>query len=227
VGDDLTQLFNFLTGYGRDVHYERLIVAPQGLRRSIEGLIRNEMSAEHGRITMKLNSLVDPAMIDLLYEASGAGVQVDLVLRGICGLRPGVPGLSDNIRIRSLVGRFLEHSRIFHFANGAGPGAPHYYIGSADVMPRNLDRRVEVLVRVDHPDLQHRLQEILDVELADDTLAWVLDGDGTYRRLQGRTVNAQDRFQELATARNESAPSVVHPDHERRVRHVMPRRFVQ
>jgi polyphosphate kinase len=226
VGDDLTQLFNFLTGYGRNVVYERLLVAPHGLRRSIAELIRNEMSAEHPRIVLKLNSLVDPAMIDLLYEASAAGVEIDLILRGICGLRPGIPGLSERIRVRSLVGRYLEHSRILSFANGAGPGEPRYYIGSADLMPRNLDRRVEVLVRVDDPTLQARLQEILDVDLADDSLAWELDGDGTYRRLRGGTVHAHERFEELARVRAE-ATSARSDDLERRVRHVMPRPFLQ
>jgi polyphosphate kinase len=227
VGEDLTQLFNYLTGYGRDVRYERLIVAPQGLRSSIEELIRNEMRSESGRITLKLNSLVDPAMVDLLYEASGAGVQIELILRGICGLRPGVPGLSDNIRVRSLVGRYLEHSRIFHFANGGGPGVARYYIGSADLMPRNLDRRVEVLVQVDEPVLQRRLEEILEVNLADDTLAWNLDADGVYRRLRGGTVDAHRRFQELAAERNATAPSFHRPDAwpSSRSRQLLPRRF--
>ena len=137
-----------------------------------------------GRIVMKMNSLVDPAIIDLLYEASGAGVEIDLIIRGICCLRPGVPGLSENIRVRSIVGRYLEHSRIFHFANGAGEGVPAYYIGSADLMPRNLDRRVEALVPIADAGLQRRLREVLDVNLADDTLAWILDADGTWHHVE-------------------------------------------
>ena len=126
VGSDLTQLFNFLTGYGRNVRYRKLLVAPHSLRHRVEELIRNEMAAPDGtgRIVMKMNALVDPAIIDLLYEASGAGVEIDLVIRGICCLRPGVPGLSESIRVRSIVGRYLEHSRIYHFANGAGEGSP-------------------------------------------------------------------------------------------------------
>jgi polyphosphate kinase len=225
VGDDLTQLFNYLTGYGRDVRYQRLLVAPQSLRRPLEQLIRNEIASEAGRITLKMNSLVDPAMIDLLYEASQAGVQIDLIMRGICGLRPGVAGLSENIRVRSLIGRFLEHSRIFSFANGGGPGVTSYYIGSADLMPRNLDRRVEVLVRVDHPILKGRLQQILDVNLADDTLSWTMDADGRYHRLTAGTVNAHERFQELAIERNAAPPSAAVPRPQRRVRQLAPGRF--
>jgi polyphosphate kinase len=185
LGADLTQLFNYLTGYGRDLDFERLLVAPTHLREPIEALIRQEMAAEHGRITFKMNSLLDPGMIDLLYEASQAGVEIDLVIRGICGLRPGVPGLSDRVRVRSIIGRYLEHSRIYHFANGRGPGEPAYYIGSADLMPRNLDRRVEALVPITEPALQQRLQEVLDVNLADDRLAWVLDADNAWHRITG------------------------------------------
>ena len=149
-----------------------------------------------------MNSLVDPEMIDALYDASQAGVEIDLIVRGICCLRPGVPGLSDDIRVRSIVGRYLEHSRIYYFANGAGPGKPMYLIGSADLMPRNLDRRVEALVPVEAPALQARLQEVLDVNLADDVLAWELDADGGWHRVP--TVHHNDahrRLQELALSR--------------------------
>ena len=146
LGADLTQLFNHLTGYSREVRYRKLLVAPRWMRHQIQDLIMGEAAfGSVGRITMKLNSLVDPGMIDALYSASAAGVRIDLVVRGICCLRPGVPGLSETIRVRSLVGRYLEHSRIFRFGNGSGPGRPVYFIGSADLMPRNLDRRVEVI----------------------------------------------------------------------------------
>ncbi|MBI2710248.1 MAG: RNA degradosome polyphosphate kinase [Actinobacteria bacterium] len=205
LGSDLTQLFNFLTGYGRDVEYDKILVAPRSMRAALADLIRGEMRAPAGtgRITMKMNSLVDPELIDLLYDASQAGVAVDLVVRGICCLRPGVPGLSECIGVRSLVGRYLEHSRIYHFANGGGPGEPAYYIGSADLMPRNLDRRIEALAPVDAPELQERLAEILDTNLRDDTLAWELEPDGTWRHVaRGGTCDVHRRLQELALARS-------------------------
>ena len=203
LGSDLTQLFNFLTGYGRNVQYHRLLVAPTALRSGIADLIRNEMAAPGGgRIVFKLNSLADAEMIDLLYEASQAGVQIDLIVRGICCLVPGVPGLSENIRVRSIVGRYLEHSRIYRFANGAGPSRPRHYIGSADLMPRNLDRRVEALVPVLDPGLQARLEEVLHLALTDDRLAWSLGPDGRWTRPPaGGVRNLQDRLQELALDR--------------------------
>jgi polyphosphate kinase len=202
LGDDVTQLFNFLTGYGRNVRYERLLVAPQSLRHQLEQLIDAEMDAPRGtgRIVAKMNSLVDPRLIDRLYTASAAGVEIDLIVRGICCLRAGVPGLSERIRVRSLVGRYLEHSRIFYFANGGGPGIPLYFIGSADLMPRNLDRRVEILVRIDDPASQARLWEVLEVNLADTALAWELGPDDGYARLVG-SVNAHDIFEQRALAR--------------------------
>jgi polyphosphate kinase len=203
IGADLAQLFNYLTGFGRDVSYRRLLVAPHSLRNRIYELIEREMAVPGGgRITMKMNSLVDAGMIDRLYAASQAGVEIDLIVRGICCLRPGVPGLSDNIRVRSLIGRYLEHSRILHFANGAGRGEGVTYFGSADLMPRNLDRRVEALVPVVDPGVARRVHEILDVVLADDTLAWTLGPDGTWNRVpghgEGGTLDAHLRFQELA-----------------------------
>ncbi len=203
IGDDLTQLFNFLTGYGREADYDNLLVAPLSLRTSMRRLIEQEMVArERGRIVLKMNSLVDTELIDLLYEASQAGASIDLIVRGICALRPGIPGISDNIRVRSIMGRYLEHSRIFYFGNGAGAGQPVYYIGSADLMPRNLDRRVEALLRAKHPAVIARLREVIEVNLAADTNAWELDADGTYRRLTGNTIETHQRLQELALARS-------------------------
>ncbi len=202
IGDDLTQMFNFLTGYGHGAEYGNLLIAPLTLRSTLRDLIRQEMEAGDGRIVLKLNSLVDAELIDLLYEASGRGVSIDLIVRGICGLVPGVPGLSENIRVRSILGRYLEHSRIYCFANGDGPSRPSYHIGSADLMPRNLDRRVEALVHITDPRLIDRLAQILDINLADDWLAWELGPDRVYRRLSGRTVNAHDTFQALAIERS-------------------------
>ncbi len=206
VGDDLSQLFNYLTGYARQTRFERLMVAPGPLRPRLEELIDGEIAAGpgQGRIVMKMNALADAAMIDRLYAASAAGIDVDLVVRGICCLRAGVPGLSENIRVRSIVGRYLEHSRIFYFANGNGPGQPLYCIGSADLMPRNLDRRVEAVLPVTDPALQQRLQEVLDINLADDVLAWELDdtvwrkvptvaGVDTHATLQGRALDRARR----------------------------------
>jgi polyphosphate kinase len=157
-----------------------------------------------GRIVLKLNSLVDPQTIDALYEASEVGVRIDLAIRGICCLRPGVRGLSDSIRVRSIVGRFLEHSRVFRFGE-PGPDA-RYFISSADLMPRNLDRRVEVAVPVDDPDLRARLDEILQVTFADDVLSWELRPDGGWSKIS--TVNgldAQETLMGLATARAKEA----------------------
>jgi polyphosphate kinase len=206
IGADLTQLFNYLTGYGRDVHYSSLLVSPHTTRTGLEKLIKREVKAakagKPAAITLKMNSLVDEALIEALYGASKAGVEVDLIVRGICCLVPGVPGLSERIRVRSIVGRYLEHSRIFRFANGAGQGRPHYLIGSADLMPRNLDRRVEALVPVVDPELQARLQEILDVNLADDVLAWLLDADGVWHHVEPvGEVDTHVRLQEIARAR--------------------------
>ena len=205
IGADLTHMFNYLTGYARDIDYRRLLVAPDSMRTAIRGLIRREIEAGpgRGRILAKMNSLVDPTIIEDLYEASSAGVEIDLMIRGISCLRPGVPGLSDRIRVRSIVGRYLEHSRIFCFANGHGPGAAAWYIGSADWMPRNLDRRVEALTPVDTPSLQQRLMEVLQVNLADDTLAWTLGPEGDWSPPPGTgRVDTHLRLQELHRARS-------------------------
>jgi polyphosphate kinase len=206
VADDLTHLFNYLTGFSREVEYEQLIVAPQELRHRLAELVRNEAAhGAAGSITLKMNSLVDPSLIDSLYAASQAGASVDLIVRGMVCLRPGVPGLSENIRVRSIVGRFLEHSRIYRFGNGGGAGVPTYMIGSADWMPRNLDRRVEALMIVEDPTHEERLQQILDINLADDVLAWELRPDATWHRVRpegGGTVDTHLRLQELALERN-------------------------
>jgi polyphosphate kinase len=205
IGSDVSQLFNFLTGYGRGIDYRTLLVAPDSLRRGLEELIDSEIDADHGRIVIKMNSLVDPDLIELLYRASQSGVDIDLVIRGICCLRPGVPGLSENIRVRSIIGRYLEHSRIYEFANGRGPGEPEYLIGSADLMPRNLDRRVEVLVRVREDTLTARLAEVLAVNLDDAYLAWELGPDGVWTRHAARPdTDCHVRFQQLAVARAEA-----------------------
>ncbi|MBV9253780.1 MAG: RNA degradosome polyphosphate kinase, partial [Actinobacteria bacterium] len=200
IGADLTDLFNYLTGYSRRVDYRRVEVAPSGLRTRMLDLIAREAEDPNGgRIIMKMNSLVDQDVIDALYDASARGVRIDLVVRGVCCLRPGVPGLSDNIRVRSIVGRYLEHSRIYYFANR---GNAEYYIASADMMPRNLDSRVEVIVPVADPDLQARLEEVLTANLDDDALAWELGPDDEWRKVPARQgLNVQLRLQELALER--------------------------
>ena len=202
LGADLTELFNFLTGYSRQQRYRKLLLAPTQLRARIIDLIEGECGGERpGRIRMKVNSLVDRPVIDALYRASAAGVQIDLVVRGMCCARPGVPGLSENIRVRSIVGRYLEHSRIFAFGDGAD-GPVRYLIGSADLMRRNMDRRIEALVPVDAPELQERLRDILDVAVADDVLAWELDGDGRWHKVATvGGVCCQSELQQRARAR--------------------------
>jgi polyphosphate kinase len=295
LGADLTDLFNFLTGYSRRTEYRRLLVAPLTLRSRIAELIEAETArGSAGRIIWKLNNLVDRATVDALYAASAAGVQIDLIIRAACCLRPGVTGLSENIRVRSIVGRWLEHSRVFYFgadsepstagdgsaagdgstagarsvgdgstagarsvgdgsvgdgaavdgsaaagpavdgAVGAGPaGAPlvvvdgagplvprtvpdggTYYIGSADMMERNLDRRVEAVVSVSAPELRSRLREILEVSLADDVLAWELGADGTWSKVAREAgISAHRTFQDLALARakRRREPDALHP----------------
>ena len=186
---DVNHLFNLLTGYSRRSEYERLIVAPINMRRRMIEMIDREARLSTpelpGRIMWRLNGLVDESVIDALYAASHAGVEIDLVVRAICGLRPGVPGLSETIRVRSILGRFLEHSRVYWFGNG---GAPDVWIGSADMMHRNLDRRVETLVRVDDLGIKARLEEILNLGLLDRAGAWALTPDARWIR-QGSSGN--------------------------------------
>jgi len=188
VGADVSQLFNHLTGYSRAHRYRSLLVAPRELRGQLLDLIDHEASfGAEGRITVKLNSLVDPMLIEALYDASRAGVQIDLVVRGICCLIPGVPGQSETIRVRSQLGRYLEHSRIICFAHGEqadteGGTKPLYLIGSADWMERNLDRRIEVLVPVTHPKHRAWLDTVFGMLLADDSVRWELASDGVWHR---------------------------------------------
>jgi len=197
IGDDVTHLFNHLTGYSRAHDYESLLVAPRDMRRQLIDLIENEAAlGSEGRITAKLNSLVDPEMIEALYEAGQAGVRIDLVVRGICCLRPGVQGLSENIRVRSILGRYLEHSRIMCFAHG-DDGKPLFLIGSADWMQRNLDGRIEVLVPVNHPKHQDWLDRVFEFDLADDIVRWEMEPEGSWQRRgpqQFTDGDAQERF---------------------------------
>ncbi|MFZ4584710.1 MAG: RNA degradosome polyphosphate kinase [Acidimicrobiia bacterium] len=199
LGADLTELFNHLTGYSHQTSLAEVIVAPTRMRIALLERIRAQ-SNSNGRITLKMNSLVDPEMIDALYDASRAGATVELIVRGICCLRPGIPGVSDNISVRSLVGRFLEHSRIYRF--GPDPDAAEYLIGSADLMPRNLDRRVEALTPVRAARLRRRLDEILATNLADDVLAWELHATGSWSRIPTTIgVNTHERLMERARSR--------------------------
>jgi polyphosphate kinase len=181
LGADIGALFNYLTGYSRQASYRSLIVAPYEMRDRVVAMIQREAAlttdAEPGRIAIKLNHLVDEAVIDALYDASRAGVKIDLLVRGISAVRPGVPGLSENISVRSILGRYLEHSRIFYFRNA---GDEELLIGSADMMHRNLDRRVEALVRVKAPELKQRLKKVLDLAFADNCSAWTLDEHGEW-----------------------------------------------
>ena len=191
VGQDLTRLFNQLSGYAPKSSFHRLLVAPRTVRTGlIQRIRREEDAARAGKeawIKIKVNSIVDEKTIDALYRASQAGVKIDIVERGICALKPGVPGLSENIRVRSILGRFLEHSRIYAFCNADGPqigegpaSGPEVYIGSADLMHRNLDRRVEALVRVTAPEQINELIKYVDLQMADSTMSWHMQPDGTY-----------------------------------------------
>src|SRR5438309_2374263 len=210
LGADVTELFNLLTGYSRQNRYRKLLVAPTSLRSDLEHLIDREAKTG-GRVVIKVNNLVDPEIIDALYAASGSGAEIDLIVRSMCSLRPGVPGLSDRIRVRSVVGRFLEHSRIFTFGRGDGADV---YLGSSDLMPRNLDRPAEVVVPVTDSNLRARIQDILDICIADDVLAWELHADGSWHRVPTAVgLSSHRRFQELAleSARSDSPVARVVP----------------
>ncbi|MBH25357.1 MAG: polyphosphate kinase 1 [Myxococcales bacterium] len=215
IVEDSSHLFNYLTGYSAKRDYNKLLVAPVTLREQMLGLIQREaehqQSGRRGHVIFQMNSLVDSPMIQALYEASRAGVQIDLIVRGICCLRPGVPGVSDNIRVISVVGRYLEHSRIYYFRNG---GDEEIYVGSADMMPRNLDRRVELLFPIKKDDLIRRVRDgILDIYLADNVTAREMQTDGSYVRLTpdgDEPVSCQEWFMQQRQA---TSPQVT--DHAR------------
>ncbi len=203
VGADVTQLFNHLTGYSRTHEFENLLVAPRELRNQLVDLIEHESTfGPEGHIRVKLNSLADPGLIEALYRASQAGARIDLLVRGICCLVPGVKGVSETIQVRSLLGRYLEHSRICWFAHGDqrggdGPDGPLFLVGSADWMPRNLDRRIEVLVPVTHPKHQVWLNSVFEHTWADDVVRWELDAEGLWHRCGPERFDegdAQERF---------------------------------
>jgi polyphosphate kinase len=204
--DDVSALFNYLTGYSELPVWKKLIVAPSRMQdfmiEMIDREIGFERSGRKGRIIAKINGLLEPKVVQAIYRASQAGVKIDIICRGICALRPGIPGVSDNIRVTSIVDRYLEHSRVFYFGNS---GDPLVYIGSADWMDRNLSRRVEVVFPVDPPELKERLiKEVLETTLADNVKARELRADGTYQRVEPRNgvpaVRSQERFQEYARA---------------------------
>jgi polyphosphate kinase len=201
IGAEVANLFNTLTGYGHPERQKKVLVAPDSMRGPLIEEIEKTAAAfeagEDARIVMKMNSLVDQRCIEALYRASQTGLPIDLNVRGICCLRPGVPGVSETINVTSIVGRFLEHSRVYSFHRG---DEHRYYIGSADLMPRNLDTRVELLVPVEVAELQAELEDTLERCLADDTFAWVLDAEGEWNRLQGRTRSVHLELMERTLA---------------------------
>ncbi|GAA4418808.1 RNA degradosome polyphosphate kinase [Georgenia halophila] len=202
VGQDLTRLFNQLSGYAPRTRFHRLLVAPRsaraGLLERIEQEIANHRAGKPAWVKFKVNSIVDERIVDALYRASRAGVPVDVVVRGICAIRTGVPGLSENIRVRSILGRFLEHARVFAFAGG---GDPEVWIGSADLMHRNLDRRVEALIRIDDPSQVDQLVELIDRSMADTTSSWHLEADGWRRVSRGPDGQTLQDLQEVLMAK--------------------------
>jgi polyphosphate kinase len=206
IARDVLDLFNGLTGYSGKTEYEELIVAPTGMREAILSRIRREIEHKHagrgGHIAFKCNSLSDDPIIEALYEASAAGVKIELQVRGMCCLRPQVPGMSENITVTSVVGRFLEHERIYYFGNG---GNEEILIGSADIMRRNLERRVEVLVPIKDPVLRSAVRDsILRVSLSDTAKCWILDADGSYRRREPSASEPLLNSQEFLMARGGS-----------------------
>jgi polyphosphate kinase len=200
VGQDLIQLFNFFTGHSMQREYRKLLVAPVDMRQRLTELIRSEADrGSDGRIVAKMNSLEDPDIVRELYRASMAGVDIDLLVRGICRLRPGLEGVSETVDVHSVVGRFLEHSRIFRF----GHAEPSLFVGSADWMTRNLDRRVEAVIPVEDPELRAELDTVLEVMLADNRRRWIMDADGGYEQVRPGTdpvVDCQAVLAERARA---------------------------
>ena len=199
IGRDLTEVFNLLTGFSRPGSYSKMILAPAFLRNRLIELIKEQAEqGNRGRITLKVNNLTDPAIIDALYDASEVGVSIDIIARGICCLRPRIPGLSDNITVKSIVGRYLEHSRIFSF--GGTPGNPaRIWVGSADLMERNLDRRIEAIFPIESERDKARILDILRLDMADDTNSWLMESSGDYQRLVSRNhISVQDTLQDLA-----------------------------
>ncbi len=214
LGADATDLFNVLTGLSRQRDFRRLLVAPHGLRSRILALIEREIgfarAGREARIVLKCNAIVDPASVEAIYAASQAGVDVELIVRGICSVRPGVAGLSERIRVRSIIGEYLEHSRVFGFENG---GQPEWYIGSADLMERNLDRRVEAAVPIEDREARGRIAEMIAVLLADDRHSWQLGPDAVWRRTEELTkvIGSHDAFETLMQLAAESARDVAEP----------------
>ena len=198
---EVAHLFNYITGFSRDKKYRWMIVAPHGMRDRMMSMIEREAASSTperpGRIIMKMNNLSDAGIVNALYDASQRGVQVDLIVRSICTLRPGVKGLSKNISVRSILGRFLEHSRVYYFDNG---GDPQIYIGSADMMPRNLDSRVEALATVKPPELREHLKLVLDLALSDNCSAWTLDRQGRWNKVSPGRGRAAARLPGAAHA---------------------------
>ena len=200
IGADATDLFNYLTGYSGKQDYRKLLVAPINMRQKMVALIEREIEHQvqngDGRLILKMNSLIDRKMIQCLYRASQEGVKIELLVRGICGLRPGLKGVSENIQVTSVVGRFLEHSRIYYFRNG---GQEEIFLGSADLVPRNINRRVEVLFPVSDPHLIRYLRdEVLDTYLNDNIKARLMSPDGSYERVKpvdgDKPLNSQDQL---------------------------------
>jgi polyphosphate kinase len=206
IAEDVVQLFNMLTGYVHKPQFKKLLVAPVNMRQRFLELIEREVAHQQagrgGHVIAKMNSLEDRQIVEALYAASAAGVEIDLIVRGICRLRPGLPGQSETIRVISIVGRYLEHARIFYFANA---GKPDYFIGSADWMSRNLDFRVEAIVPVEEPRLQDELKAILDLQLADNVKAWDMRADGTYTQRtppsEEEARSSQDQLMQRALER--------------------------
>lgn len=213
IGQDLTELFNYLTGYSPPPQYRKILAAPytlkQTLLKKIERETRCHQQGNPGHIQFKMNALEDVDITRALYRASQAGVKVDLIVRDTCRLRPGIPGLSDNVTVTSIVGRFLEHCRIYHFRNC---GQEEYYIGSADLMKRNLESRVEVVAPIDNPKLQEELRLILDVQLSSQKHAWVMQPDGSYKERTNSSSKDVPESQEtfIALAQKRMAAATKH-----------------